>query len=97
MKKNCLFLLLLLCLGSCGFMGSSDDKPKVVSKQVEHRTNDPIFGEITIYTLHDNRICDKNESSLENHFVVIKYEDEIYTSDICNHCHKKWSEHLKDE
>lgn len=97
MKKAYLILSLLQCLCSCSFMGSSDDKPKVVSKQVEHRTNDPLFGEVTIYTLHDNRICDKNESSLENHFVVIKYEDKIYTSDICNHCHKKWSEHFKEE
>lgn len=105
MKKTLLLTLILPLLSGCGFGSSSSSSSSYQDPNVphpdfvtaEHRTDDPIFGEITIYTIHDgSRICDERRRGLDNHFIVRKYEDTLNSSDYCDRCGKAWRYHAVD-
>lgn len=90
--KKILFLgcvLFISALSSCG-----EDKPVVTYEEVvSNNVHYPNFGATTVKTLWDsNRLCDDGYE-----FRVTKQTSGsvISSSDICDHCDKRWYNHEK--
>jgi hypothetical protein len=77
---------------------SAPDEPVVTYEQQAGGSNALTFGAQTAHVLHDaNRRCPNMPKKPENHFVTVKSNRTIASSDICTNCGKSWQDHRKQK